>query len=119
MGLDSDPSKMQTHEDYGRKVFFADAEDPVFWERLGMPEVEAVILALSDIEAKVIAARKLRQFGFKGLIVAHAMFPDEAEAIRQAGADHAYLTFSEAGVGLAERVRCQIESIASGQSKVS
>ena len=119
MGLDSDPSKMQGHLDQDRKVFFADAEDPVFWERLGMPDVKAIILAMNDIEAKVIAARKLRQCGFKGLIVAHTMFPDEAEAIRQAGADHAYLTFSEAGVGLAERVRCQIESTVSGQSKVS
>lgn len=119
MGLDSDPSKMQVHKDHGRKVFFADAEDPVFWERLGMPQVEAVILAMSDIEAKVIAARKLRQFGFKGLIVAHAMFSDEARAIRHAGADHAYLTFSEAGVGLAERVRCQIETNTEPQKSTS
>jgi predicted Kef-type K+ transport protein len=117
MGLDSDPAKIQTHIDNDRKVFFADAEDPVFWERLQMPEVDAVILAMNDIEAKVIAARKLRQCGFQGLIVAHTMFPDEAEAIRRAGADHAYLTFSEAGVGLAERVRTQMSGRASQRSR--
>jgi Trk K+ transport system NAD-binding subunit len=119
MGLDSDLSKTQNHLDHNRKVFFADAEDPVFWERIDMPDVKAVVLAMNDIEAKVIAARKLRQCGFKGLIVAHTMFPDEAEAIRHAGADHAYLTFSEAGVGLAERVRYQIESSVQKQSSTS
>ena len=108
VGLDSDPAKMQGHIDCGRSVFFADAEDPVFWERLGMPAVKAVILAMNDIEAKILAARNLRRRGFEGLIVAHTAFRDEADAICAAGADRAYLTFSEAGVGLAEHTRAHL-----------
>ena len=63
---------------------------------------------MSDLEAKVIAARKLREAGFSGLIVSHSMHADEARSIIAAGADHTYLTMSEAGLGLAERVRQHI-----------
>ena len=105
IGLDSDPAKLNEHKKRGRNVFFADAEDPVFWANLEMPDVRSIVLAMSDIEAKLIATRKLRQRGYEGLIVTHTMYPEEAEAIRHAGADHAYLTFCETGVGLAERVR--------------
>lgn len=110
VGLDSDPSKMQDHVEKDRRVFYADAEDPVFWERLAMPDVRAVILAMNDIEAKLLATRNLRKRGFSGLIVTHTAFRDEAETIREAGANHAYLTFSEAGVGLAEHTLTQVST---------
>ena len=105
---------MAAHQHAGRNVFFADAEDPVFWEGLQMKSIEAVILAMNDIEAKVIAARKLRQRGFTGLIVAHTMHQDEADAIARAGADEAFLTMSEVGAGLAEHVRRKVLSETTG-----
>ncbi len=70
-----------------------------------MPELEAVILAMGDMEGKLIAARMLRHKGFKGYIVAHTMYIDEAKKIREAGADQAYLTMSETGVALASHLR--------------
>ena len=104
MGLDSDPTKTEKHQKEGRNVVFADAEDTTFWEGLHMPSVEAVILAMNDIEGKLIAARMLRKLGFKGYIVAHTMYADEARQIRKAGADDAYLTMSETGVALASHL---------------
>jgi len=114
IALDSDPTKMAAHRRAGRNVFFADAEDPVFWEGLQMDHIEAVILAMNDIEAKLIAARKLRQRGFTGLVVAHTMHQDEANAIARAGADEAFLTMSEVGAGIAEHVRQRVLSEPSG-----
>lgn len=105
IGLDSDPAKTQTHQDAGRNVVFADAEDNTFWQGLHMPRLEAVILAMNDIEGKVIAARMLRRKGFTGYIVAHTMYADEAKKIRKAGADEAYLTMSETGVARASHLR--------------
>lgn len=70
-----------------------------------MEKVKAVILTMNDIEAKVTATYKLRQRGFSGLVVAHTMYQDEADAIIKAGADEAFLTMSEVGVGIAEHVR--------------
>jgi len=104
MGLDSDPAKALQHQKEGRNVVFADAEDSSFWNALHMPVVQAVILALADIEGKLIAARTLRKMGFKGYIVAHTMFDDEARQIREAGADDAYLTMNETGVALASHI---------------
>ncbi len=101
MGLDSDPAKIEKHKAHGRNVLYADAEDTSFWQGLNIPNLKAVILSTHDIEGKVIAARKLRERGFKGQIVAHTMYEDEAEQIKAAGADEAYLTMNETGVALA------------------
>lgn len=104
IALDSDPARVALHKLMGHNVFFADAEDPVFWQNLELKGTRAVILTINEVEAKVIAAQKLRQSGFAGLIVSHSMHTDEAEKIIAAGADETYLTMSEAGVGLAEHV---------------
>ena len=56
-----------------------------------------------ELQAKLIAARKLRERGFRGPIVSQALYEDHLERITAAGADHTYLTFHHAGVGLAER----------------
>lgn len=104
VALDSDPARVVDNENAGRSVFFADAEDPGFWQNLEMGEVRSVVLTINDVEAKVIATRNLRSAGFDGLIVSHSMHQDEADLIMAAGADQTYLTMSEAGVGLAEHV---------------
>jgi hypothetical protein len=83
---------------------FADGEDQMLWQMLEMPAVEAVILALNDAETKIISTQKLREHGFRGLIVSHALYEDIAQRIQDAGADRTYLTMSEAGAGLAEHV---------------
>ena len=64
-------------------------------------QIEAAVLAMDDLEAKLIAARTLREQGFAGPIVSHALFEDHVERIEQAGADQTYLTMQEAGRSLA------------------
>jgi hypothetical protein len=81
-----------------------------------MPNIEAVILALNDEEAKVIATHKLRERCFEGLVVSHALYEDIAARIQQAGADRTYLTMSEAGAGLAEHVLRTLQSRAEAES---
>lgn len=105
IAMDSDPAKVSDHQLQGINIFYADAEDQVFWQGLDYGQVEAVILSMNDVEAKVIAAKKLRTSGFKGFIVSHSMHNDEARDIIAAGADQTYLTMSEAGVGIAEHVK--------------
>lgn len=110
IAMDSDPAKVQDHQQAGINIFYADAEDQIFWQELNLSQLSAVILSMNDVEAKVIAAKKLRQYGFQGLVVSHSMHTDEATAIMAAGADQTYLTMSEAGVGLAEHVRERLGS---------
>lgn len=111
VALDSDPARVLQHQSLDHNIFFADAEDQMFWENLDFGSVRAVVLSINEAEAKRIAAEKLRLRGFKGLIVSHSMHEDEARLIIQAGADQTYLTMSEAGVGLAEHVRQKITSV--------
>jgi hypothetical protein len=101
LGLDSDLAKVERHLGAGRRVLYADAEDPGLWPRVSLDRVRVVVLALPETEAKVLASRALRRCGFAGLISATYTFPEDREPIIAAGADVTYNYFNEAGVGLA------------------
>lgn len=104
IALDSDPAKVEKCRAAGINIAFADAEDQLFWQELDLHQLDAVILAMSDVESKVIAARQLRQRGFKGLVLSHSLYDDEARLINAAGANKTYQTMNQAGVGLAEHL---------------
>ncbi len=102
IGLDADTYKAQAHADNARNVIFADAEDSNFWNSVNLDRIKAAILAMDDIEAKLIAARMLRARGFQGPIVSHALYEEHVGMIADAGADQTYLTMREAGRSLAD-----------------
>ncbi len=102
IGLDADIYKVETQKKLGRNVEFTDAEDANFWRGVDLGNVKAVILAMDDIEAKLISARSLKKKNFNGPIISHALYEDHIERILDAGATHTYMTMSEAGVGLAQ-----------------
>jgi len=104
VGLDSDPGKVEEHKRKGRRVLYADAEDPGLWQNIDLSGVRAIMLAIPDREANTIAARQLRLAGYKDLICATALFPEEVKAIIDAGADVAYYYYDEVGVGFAENI---------------
>jgi predicted Kef-type K+ transport protein len=104
MALDSDPTKVEQQRLQGRNIAFADAEDQLFWQEVDLHQLDSVILSMNDVESKVIAAQQLRRRGFKGLVLSHSVYPDDAEKINAAGADKTYQTMSQAGVGLAEHL---------------
>jgi hypothetical protein len=101
VGLDADTYRAKSHAEAGRNVIFADAEDSNFWNGVGLDRIRAAVLAMDDIEAKLIAARTLRARGFAGPIVSHALYEDHVDQITEAGADQTYLTMQEAGRSLA------------------
>ena len=101
IGLDSDLGKVERHLREGRRVLYADAEDPGLWPRISLDRVRVIVLALPDTEAKVLASRALRRCGFAGLISATYTFAEDRAPIMAAGADVTYNYFNEAGVGLA------------------
>ncbi len=86
-------------------MVYADAEDPAFWQGLHTDHLKAVILGMNDAVAKAIVTRQLRKHGFDGVIVTSCLYDDEADMIKRAGADEAFLVYSDAGIGLAEHVR--------------
>jgi hypothetical protein len=101
VGIDSDPAKLESNVREGRRVAYADAEDPSFWLQLNIDRLRAIMLAVPDLEAKVTAARALRRRGFRGLLSATHLFPEERAPIIAAGCDVTYNYYTEAGVGFA------------------
>ena len=95
------PAKIESNIKQGRRVAYADAEDPSFWLRLNLDRLRAIMLALPSFEAKISAARALRRRGFKGLISATHLYPEEYAPIIAAGCDVSYNYYTEAGVGFA------------------
>lgn len=102
VGLDSDPGKVQRHLSEGRRVLYADAEDPLLWSNLRLEGVEAVMLALPDFHAKRVAAEALRRRGFRGLISATHTWPEEVEPLLTGGCDTVFSYASSVGLGFAE-----------------
>ncbi|NDY96822.1 cation:proton antiporter family protein [Wenzhouxiangella limi] len=100
-GIDSDPYRVDEHRQADRDVVLADAEDSDFWSSVRLDRLEVAVLAIDDLESKLIAARKLRERGFTGAIITHALYEENVEKIRNAGADETYLTMQEAGTSMA------------------
>ena len=103
-GMDSDPIKTARHQQAGRRVMFADGEDPGLWHNLDLSGVRAVLLTMADAEASRLTARQLRAHGFTGVIGATSPHHDDDDALLEAGADMTFSINEEAGVGLAEHV---------------
>jgi len=101
VGADNDPGKLERHRRDGRRVVYADAEDPSFWQSLNIDRLRAIMLAYPDLNAKQIAGRELRRRGYSGLLSATHVYPEEREPILEAGIDVTYNYFTEAGVGFA------------------
>lgn len=101
VGLDSDPAKAELHRKAGRRVLYADAEDPGFWSHLDLHGVEMVVLTMPELEAKLIATRQLRKRGFEGQISATVYFAEDVTPMTEAGADFVYDYHDGIGVGLA------------------
>ncbi|WP_018111147.1 cation:proton antiporter family protein [Thermus igniterrae] len=104
LGLDADPEKVARHRAKGRRVLYGDAEDPELWERLELKGLKAVVLALPDLEAKLLAARWLKERGFGGILAATSFHLEEDPPLQAAGVNLLFHPFREAGERLAERV---------------
>jgi predicted Kef-type K+ transport protein len=103
VGLDADSYRVTGHVEAGRNVILADVEDAGLWRGLDLGPLSGVILAMDSVEAKEFAARALRQHGFAGPIVSHALYEDHLPRLHAAGATHTYLTMTQAGIGLADQ----------------
>jgi predicted Kef-type K+ transport protein len=103
VGLDSDPDRVVRLVHEGRRVLYADSEDPFFWQKLKIDRLYCILLAMPDPEAKQIAIRELRRRDYQGLICATITFDDEAREMQAAGVNVIFNHYREAGVGFAER----------------
>ena len=104
VGLDSDPGEVARHLAEGRRVVYGDAEDSDLWHRLRLDGLSAVLLAVPDIEAKRFAIHEIRRAGYRGMLSATNVYPEEAGELLDCGCTTTYNYYEHAGAGFAERV---------------
>jgi glutathione-regulated potassium-efflux system ancillary protein KefC len=104
LGLDADPTVVDSLLAEGRHIIYGDAEDHELWSRLPLDRVKGIILALPDFEARCLAVRQLRKRGYQGKIGTICYFPEERQQLGQLGADITIHPLVEAGNQLAQQI---------------
>ena len=104
VGIDADPGKLEAHRDAGRRVVFADAEDPGFWNNLRFGRLEAVVLTMADSESQCWATSRLRKRGFTGVIAVNMRSSQTFSRAEEAGANLIYDAHDAAGLGLGKAI---------------
>ncbi len=103
LGVDRRDTTVALNLEAGRNVLRGDALDRDFWERLRLhPGLELVVLAMSDHQANLEAARRVRDFLPAIHVAAAATYPDQVAELEAAGVDIATNLYQEAGQGIAD-----------------
>lgn len=104
VGLDSDPTVVESMLAIGRRVVYADVVENEIWGRLPLERVKGIILTLPAFEQRLTAIRQLRKYGFAGLIGTICYQVDDEEKLKAQGASFVIHPLVEAGKQLAEQI---------------
>jgi predicted Kef-type K+ transport protein len=117
IGVDADPDVVKQHQDAGRNVIMADATDDEFWERAEDGKVNVVLLAMPELEQNLAVVQHIqpRRTG-SGHLLAVARYPEEIEALLEAGVDAAWNVYAEAGDGVALEVIARVGDSVSAEA---
>ncbi|WP_419949762.1 cation:proton antiporter [Candidatus Palauibacter sp.] len=109
VGVDFDPQRVRHHQSAGRRVLLGDPRDGDFWDRVQSAQsLDLVMLALPNRAAKLAVLDRISASAFRGRIAAAVRFPDEMEAMQEAGASILFNLSAEAGSGFARHVAAQM-----------
>ena len=86
----------------GKRVSFADAEDPGFWSKLRFGKLTTIILALPEFHAQNWSVKQARKYGFKGRIIVPTRSQGNPDLLKSSGADEIYDAYDAAGIGVTE-----------------
>lgn len=111
VGIDSDPTLVETLQGEGFRVIFGDGTDSDFWDKVPKDsEVELVMLALPNFDANLDVAGQLASSPYQGKVAATVKFEDEIAPLKQAGVHAVFNIYDEAGAGFAEHAVLQMRA---------
>jgi hypothetical protein len=102
VGFDADTNLVKQQLKEGKRVSFADAEDPGFWSGLRFGKLKSIVLALPEYHSQNWSAQQARKYGFKGKIIVPTRSQGDPKKLRESGADHIYDAYEAAGIGVSE-----------------
>ncbi len=100
LGIEAIDARVDEHKAEQRRVVRADASDPDFWFRVKLPEVELIMLALTNHSENMLVADLLRSMGYRGELAAVVRHEEHAEEMRERGIS-AFNLYGQAGAGFA------------------
>ena len=83
-------------------MLYADADDPSLWSNLDLEGVNTIMLAMPELNAKMLATKELRKFGYTGKITTTVVFEEEIILLKEAGADYIYNYYNGVGASFAQ-----------------
>jgi hypothetical protein len=111
LGLDYDVDVVDAQVAAGRNVVEGDPADPEFVARLNRSDqIELILLATGETQSDLAVTRSLRQLHQHRKIAAVANWPEEDEALREAGADLVFSIYEDVGADFAQRVHGELFS---------
>jgi hypothetical protein len=109
IGVDHDVDVVQAHMAAERNVVEGDPGDPEFVARMESDNrIELVLLTTGELRSDLASIRALRERDLHKKIAAIAIWPEEAEALREAGADLIFGIFTDAGADFAQHVHDEL-----------
>lgn len=104
LGLDADPTVLETLLADGRRVIYGDAEDTELWEKIPLEKIKGVILTMPEPEVRLSSIQQLKIRQFKGYIGTICFHKDEEAELYALGANFVIHPLVEAGKQLAEQM---------------
>ena len=102
VGFDADTNRVKKQLEEGRRVTYADAEDPSFWSAFRFGNLNAIVLALPEYNAQNWSVQQARKYGFDGKIIVPTRSQGDPNILRISGADEIYDAYQAAGIGVAK-----------------
>ncbi|MEN6519795.1 MAG: cation:proton antiporter [Armatimonadota bacterium] len=96
LGVDFDPRAVESWNNGGQTAVFGDAEDPEFPASLPLSTARWVISSVRERTINKALIHALEQHGYRGSIAVTAHTVEEAEDLKSAGADVAFIPFLDA-----------------------
>jgi Trk K+ transport system NAD-binding subunit len=104
VGLDSDPTVLESVLASGRRVVYADVVESEIWGRLPLERVKGIILTLPSYDNRMNAIKQLRKHGFAGVIGTICYQIEDEQKLKRQGASFVIHPLVEAGKQLAEQM---------------
>ncbi|MDP3933800.1 MAG: NAD-binding protein, partial [Methylococcaceae bacterium] len=104
VGLDADPTVLESLRSSGKRVVYGDVEDSELWSGLPLERVKGVVITVPTFEARCIAISRLKKRGFNGQIGTICYHADEEVKFKNLGANFVIHPLVEAGNQLAKQM---------------
>ncbi|MDQ7049819.1 MAG: cation:proton antiporter [Enterobacterales bacterium] len=102
-GIDVDSDLVAKHNNQGRRVIKADAEDPDFWTHIDLKPIKMIMLAIPNYLDILEISKQLDKAGYQGKKAGIARYLDEEKALMDAGVDVIFNFYQKAGIGFADQ----------------